>query len=759
MQDGSVSALRELLPNAAGIPRRSDLARDRVPCQPVIITDHCLPAFRWNFARLRTLLTGQQLTTQQQFPYTRPSERDEASATVDAVSFIDQVACTPSSQRSGTTLTEVQQLISSERQPYARLDLDELPTATQESLMRDDLRAPSCLIDPTLGWPRPERLYRLCIGPRGTETRLHFDYGEGHAWLAQVVGRKLLVLFPPSDTPFLAPIPPDCAVPDGRPAAGQGSGIEPLEALSSHSHPLYKQASAHVAVLQPGETAFVPCGWWHYVLALDPSITLMRSFWSDTSTMVAAQLTEWGTGRCRGCSSTLECACVQRMQAAVRRSDETVVAQAPLASLVQSASTGRCAWRFDGALLPFGGMVRGETDHHDAETLTAHEAAKETKLAAEAGAVGEGLAVEVVRMPGKGHGLRAKRRFEAGECIVAESPLAVWRTTLAHAHGANGCALTRRSNGPAVEGKTHSDLAPVSQLEAVLVGLNEADRNAFFQLSDAHGLSLSFAADGKIERPAHSDNSSSSGHVGEARHRDAGEDEKSALGIWASNAFACDSGDCFSPSKERETSVCVSAVFRTIARINHSCCPNSYAAWDAVREVQTVHALQTIEDGDEVTIAYLGGGDGWDGTRASRRAELARKYRFDCACAACSLTGDALQLSERRRQRMRAIHRLLYGTAAAAATAADRSTSVRELWALSDAENLPAVWNRSAIIEAMMHAKSVGNAEEALAWAQKGALCSRLALGEEAQTTRKFNAVVKAWTRAMAQRPGAPLPG
>ena len=41
------------------------------------------------------------------------------------------------------------------------------------------------------------------MGPPGTVTRLHFDAARAHGYLGQVRGRKLFVVYPPSDTPFL----------------------------------------------------------------------------------------------------------------------------------------------------------------------------------------------------------------------------------------------------------------------------------------------------------------------------------------------------------------------------------------------------------------------------------------------------------------------------------------------------------------------------------------------------------------------------
>ncbi len=38
-------------------------------------------------------------------------------------------------------------------------------------------------------------------------TRLHYDAGDAHGWLAQLWGAKLFVLYPPEATPLLRVIP------------------------------------------------------------------------------------------------------------------------------------------------------------------------------------------------------------------------------------------------------------------------------------------------------------------------------------------------------------------------------------------------------------------------------------------------------------------------------------------------------------------------------------------------------------------------
>lgn len=44
---------------------------------------------------------------------------------------------------------------------------------------------------------------QVFMGPPGTITRLHYDAGSAHGYIGQVLGRKLFVLFSPSDTPYL----------------------------------------------------------------------------------------------------------------------------------------------------------------------------------------------------------------------------------------------------------------------------------------------------------------------------------------------------------------------------------------------------------------------------------------------------------------------------------------------------------------------------------------------------------------------------
>ena len=125
-------------------------------------------------------------------------------------------------------------------------------------------------------------LTKLFVGPCATITRLHQDAGDAHAWLGQAVGRKLFVCFPPDDAAALFPI-------DGEVETVQ-SAIDPLappEALRKQRRAYFEDARPVVFVVHPGEVVLCPRGWWHYAVALDHSVTVMRNFYNANTNVNA----------------------------------------------------------------------------------------------------------------------------------------------------------------------------------------------------------------------------------------------------------------------------------------------------------------------------------------------------------------------------------------------------------------------------------------------------------------------------------------
>lgn len=102
------------------------------------------------------------------------------------------------------------------------------------------------------GDPEP----RLWIGPAGTCTPLHHD--QNSAWLVQLEGRKRVWLASPLEPALL----------------------DTAEGVFNRADPTIPAAgeAAEIAwrsvVLQPTDAVFIPVGWWHRVVALDPSISV-----------------------------------------------------------------------------------------------------------------------------------------------------------------------------------------------------------------------------------------------------------------------------------------------------------------------------------------------------------------------------------------------------------------------------------------------------------------------------------------------------
>jgi hypothetical protein len=97
------------------------------------------------------------------------------------------------------------------------------------------------------------------FGPAGTVTPLHHD--TLNILFMQVAGRKAFTLLPPAQTHLLYN------------DLNLFSEVD-AERPDLERFPRYASATPLTVVLGPGETLFLPVGWWHHVRALDVSISL-----------------------------------------------------------------------------------------------------------------------------------------------------------------------------------------------------------------------------------------------------------------------------------------------------------------------------------------------------------------------------------------------------------------------------------------------------------------------------------------------------
>jgi ribosomal protein L16 Arg81 hydroxylase len=99
----------------------------------------------------------------------------------------------------------------------------------------------------------------LWFGPAGTVTPLHHDVMN--VLFVQLYGRKRFTLIAPAFTPRVYN------------EVGVHANADP-EKPNYHAHPEFRGVPTTEVILTPGDTLFLPVGWWHRVEALDVSISL-----------------------------------------------------------------------------------------------------------------------------------------------------------------------------------------------------------------------------------------------------------------------------------------------------------------------------------------------------------------------------------------------------------------------------------------------------------------------------------------------------
>jgi hypothetical protein len=104
------------------------------------------------------------------------------------------------------------------------------------------------------------------IGGKGAQfPMLHYDNWHTHAFLMQLYGDKEYIVFSPEQTPFMYP----------RPGLQMNkSRIDDVLGPDQVEFPLFDRAEGVRFELHPGETLFVPGGWWHTARILSPSVTV-----------------------------------------------------------------------------------------------------------------------------------------------------------------------------------------------------------------------------------------------------------------------------------------------------------------------------------------------------------------------------------------------------------------------------------------------------------------------------------------------------
>lgn len=93
----------------------------------------------------------------------------------------------------------------------------------------------------------------MFFGGEGSITRNHVDIDMSHVFITQFQGTKKIWLFPWEQSDLLYKLPYNF------------HSITNIKEPDYHEFPGLKYVDGYEAVINPGETLYIPSGWWHYI--------------------------------------------------------------------------------------------------------------------------------------------------------------------------------------------------------------------------------------------------------------------------------------------------------------------------------------------------------------------------------------------------------------------------------------------------------------------------------------------------------------
>ncbi len=134
--------------------------------------------------------------------------------------------------------------------------------------LREDFRIPT-IMDGFVN-----ELPFMFFGGQGSKVAMHYDIDMSNVFLNQIHGRKRVILFAPDQSRLLYQHPFTVA-----------SYVD-VNHPDLHRYPALALAKGFEVMLEPGETVFIPSGYWHYIEYTDGGYSIsLRAFGSIPARM------------------------------------------------------------------------------------------------------------------------------------------------------------------------------------------------------------------------------------------------------------------------------------------------------------------------------------------------------------------------------------------------------------------------------------------------------------------------------------------
>jgi len=106
----------------------------------------------------------------------------------------------------------------------------------------------------------------LFVGGSGSIAHMHYDIDMSHIFHTQFLGKKLVLLFPNDQSPFIYRMPGT--------VESAASFVDWHNGVDEERFPALKHACAYHTVLEHGDTLFMPSGYWHHMQYIDSGFAM-----------------------------------------------------------------------------------------------------------------------------------------------------------------------------------------------------------------------------------------------------------------------------------------------------------------------------------------------------------------------------------------------------------------------------------------------------------------------------------------------------